>query len=457
MSIWFTLWLGLAGLVAFVWFVRAGAMGPALRQRQVLRSDSYDGPPSEPPHISVLVAAKDEEDNIEACLTGLLDQDYPDYEVIAVDDRSTDATLEIMRRLERRAGGQLRVLTVQALRDGWFGKNNAMRVGVEVASGDWLCFTDADCTYTSRSALSMAMREALTHRADFLSVTPVLETTTIWEKILQPVCALVLIFWFLPKRVNDPSRKTAYANGAFMLMRRSLYDAIGGHERVRTEVNEDVQMARLAKQAGMRLRVVENDDLYRVRMYRTLPEAWRGWSRIFYGCLRTLPRLGVAALLIVLFTLSPWISLLGALAARATAGPADAGAWSLAAAIWAAAVLFEQIVIWRFYGIVRIARPWSLAYALAAATVLGMLVNAMFKSVGATATTWRDTTYRRQRLEATPATVPCPAPAAPRSLPTKTCLRADLEPEMEKRESPQLPLPTKRVFDKCSGFSRRQG
>lgn len=399
MSVWFTLWLTLAGMAGIVWLIRFANIGRILRERQILSSRSYLGPPADAPKVSIIVAAKDEQKNIETSVRGLLDQDYPVYELIVVDDRSRDRTPVILRRLEQEAGGRLRVITVKALRQGWFGKSNAMREGVAVAEGEWLLFTDADCRQTSRRTLSMAMREAAAYESDFLSVTPILDTHAIWERIIQPVCTLALMTWFLPHRVNKPWRKAAYANGAFMLMRRSCYDAIGGYERVRNEMNEDVQMARLAKQMGLGLRVVENDDLYRTRMYDSLPAAWHGWSRLFYGCLGSLRRLSAAALLLALLCILPWASLIIALVGLQSTEVGRATEWSLAAYLWGTAVTLMQLVMWRVYGILRAGRLWSLTYALGASVVVGMLINAMFKVVGARPTTWRGTTYRGHRLE----------------------------------------------------------
>jgi len=360
MPTWFGGWLLLAGGIGMVWAARWYVMGVAMRHRIVLAPDTCDPPLHKPPRISVIVAAKDEEDNIEACITTLLDQNYPNVELIAVDDRSHDRTAAILERLKQRCDSRLRVVTVTSVREGWFGKNNAMREGVAVSSGDWLLFTDADCRQTSRATLSTAMRDALEHNVDFLCITPRLETHTAWERILQPVCALVLIARFQPIRVNDPKSKTAYANGAFMLMRRSCYDAIGGHDCVRTQVNEDIHMARLAKRSGLRLRVVENENLYSVRMYRTLREAWRGWSRIFYGCLTTVPRLALAALLVATFTVVPWVSLVGALVGWTLGSTTGTVPWSLALLVWGCVVGMEQLVTARFYGILRIGRLWSL-------------------------------------------------------------------------------------------------
>lgn len=399
MSVWLDVWLLLAVVIGLVWLVRLANVGRILRKRQVLSSHSYDGPPENAPKVSVLVAAKDEEGSIEACVRSILDQDYPNFELIVVDDRSRDRTPDILRRLEEEATGRLNVITVTALRDGWFGKCNAMREGVQACTGEWLLFTDADCRQTVGGTISVAMREAMAHESDFLSITPVLDMRTAWERIIQPVCTLALMIWFLPHRVNKPWRKTAYANGAFMLMRRSCYEAIGGHERVRTELNEDIHMARFAKGMGLRLRVVENDDLYRTRMYDTPLSAWRGWSRIFCGCLGSATRLIATAALLVVSSIVPWLSLALACAGLAFADGMDRYWWVLATAVWLIVIAIEQLVVLRLYSTVHVKPAWSIGYVLGAAVTVCVLLNATLKTAGATATTWRGTTYRGDRLE----------------------------------------------------------
>lgn len=387
----------LAAFVGLVWFIRLVFMGRAVRDREVLGDASHPQGPPATPMVSVLVAAKDEQDNIETCVRTLLDQDYPNYEVIAIDDRSDDDTPKILARLQDEFSGRLTVITIEQLREGWFGKNNAMRAGIERARGDWFMLTDADCRQTSRRTISVAMAEVLERDVDFLSITPVLEARAWWEHIVQPVCALVLMIWFLPSKVNDPKKKTAYANGAFMLMNRRCYEGIGGHERVRTEVNEDIIMAKLAKKGGFHLRVTENDDLYRTRMYATPREAWRGWSRIFYGSLQTAGRLGRAIGMLSLYSLLPWVSLVVAGMCVALA-VGDAGWWKTALVSWGVAVLLMQVVLWRFYGIVQIGRLWSLCYVGGATVALGMLISALLKVLGATGTNWRGTVYHGNQV-----------------------------------------------------------
>ncbi len=402
MSIGFQVWFVLAGGIGLVWLIRLVTIGSVLRRRCVLKPDAFQGPPENAPRVSVLVAARDEEDNIETCVTTLLDQDYPDFELIVIDDRSRDRTPAILTRLQLQFGDRLRVITVRECLDGWFGKSHAMHVGVAESHGDWLLFTDADCRQTSRHTLSIAMQEANTHGSDFLSIIPMLETRTAWERILQPACSLVLIIRFLPERVNDPRKRIAYANGAFMLMTRRCYDAIGGHERVRARLNEDIELARLAKVGGMRLRVVENHGLYQTRMYPTLPASWRGWSRIFAGAFGSPARVLAACAVVFLVVLVPWVSLGVALIGRAS-GTADvASLWRPAVWTWLTVVILQQLVITRFYAGVGIARAWSFTYILGMTAALGMLFNALFQVLGATTTTWRSSTYRGARTVTQP-------------------------------------------------------
>jgi cellulose synthase/poly-beta-1,6-N-acetylglucosamine synthase-like glycosyltransferase len=346
-----------------------------------------------------VVAARNEEKNIEACVGTLLEQNYPNYEVIAVDDRSDDRTPQLLRALKERGEGKLQVVTVRELREGWFGKNNAMREGVARSTGEWFCFTDADCWFTSDKALTVSIREAQAHQADFLTLLPPLDDPTTWERIVQPACAIMMISWFLPVRVNNPRTRIAYANGQFMLMNRACYEGIGGHERARSELNEDMAMARYAKAEGFRLRVAENSGLTNTRMYQSFAEAWHGWSRIFHGSIPSVAQLALAAFWHVVFAIGPWLSLVVALAGLAVAPASTRAFWAAAAAGWTVAVLAHQSVLWRVYGLMHFRRLYSWAHVLGSVVLVGMLINAITKTLGLTSTTWRGVTYHNGRLK----------------------------------------------------------
>lgn len=382
------------------WLIKLNTLRNYIKRRKVLSSNSFDGPPPDPPRVSLLIAAKDEEDNIDACIASALALDYPNLEIIAIDDRSTDRTPEILARHAQEHKDRLRVITIKQLREGWFGKNNAMHEGAMQSTGEWICMFDADCRQISTRTMTVAVQDALEHEVDFLTITPVLETRTVWEKILMPVCTGILIMWFRPSRCNNPRSRTAYANGAFMMIRRSCYDAIGGHKAVRTEVNEDMLLARRAKQQGFRLRVVENDDLFVSRMYRSFSEIWRGWSRIYYGSFQSVFLLVAAALISTLLPLTPWACTVAALFGWLIAGQNDG--WGSALILWLGAAVTMQLYVAWFYNLLQADRKWSITYALGVCCSLGMLISAMLKTVGATRTTWRGTSYLGSQVVADP-------------------------------------------------------
>jgi cellulose synthase/poly-beta-1,6-N-acetylglucosamine synthase-like glycosyltransferase len=359
MLIFLYVWIIVTALTALVWASRHVQISIAARTMPPLDSRCYPVDVGPLPAISFLVAGKDEEENIEACLRSMCGQDYPN---------------------------------VKELLPGWLGKNNAMRTAIERARGEWLCFTDADCTQVSRRTLRIAMNYALEHRLDFLSILPAHDTQSFWEAVVQPACSGILLIWFNPLVVNNPKSKAAYANGAFMLMRRDCYEAIGRHEAVKAEFNEDMHMARIAKAMGKRLRVISNDDLYTVRMYGSLKATWAGWSRIFYGCFGTLRRLVHAMIAVSFVSIFPWVTLL--ISGIAVASGTDfAAAWKYL--LYAAAVccLAQETVMLRFYALNHTPALYGLLYPVGASVGLGALINAIRRLRHRATITWRGTTY----------------------------------------------------------------
>jgi cellulose synthase/poly-beta-1,6-N-acetylglucosamine synthase-like glycosyltransferase len=376
-----TVWFWITLLIGVAWARRHFDLNRGSREPIL---SAHEPGPADLPSLDMLVAAKDEERNIARCVEGLLAQDYPQVRITIINDRSGDRTGEILDEIAAR-DPRVRPVHVRELPAGWFGKNNAMHQGVAHAAGDWLCFSDADCTYDSPRLLSSAMRFALREDVEFLSVLPRLETGSFWERVVQPVAGAIMVFWFPPHAVNDPRSNRAYANGAFMLMSRKAYDAIGGHEPVRATLNEDMHMARRAKLAKLRLRVIRGGDLYRVRMYTGFAEIWRGWSRIFFGCFGTLPRLLVSLLMLSIFSVGPYVTLVGSLIAGSGA------AWlTLAACV---TILAQQSVMWRFYSITGHPPALALTYPIGAVICLGMTLSAMRRLISGTSTTWRGTSY----------------------------------------------------------------
>ena len=202
-------------------------------------------------------------------------------EVIVVDDGSTDGTAAILRDLASRLP-KLSVLSAGELPAGWVGKNHAAAVGAAAAKGDWLLFTDAD-TFHLPGAMRRALTDAVEHDAAMVSYSPEQEMETWWERAL-----ILQIYWMLSSRytfekVNDPSLPDAAANGQFILVRRDVYESVGGHMASANEMLEDVALARLVKRAGSRLYFASGLGIVRTRMYRSFGAMWEGWTKNLYA------------------------------------------------------------------------------------------------------------------------------------------------------------------------------
>ena len=274
-----------------------------------------------------------------------------------------------------------------------------MRVGVENASGEWYCFIDADCRQTSTKTLSVTMQYAINNNIDFLSVLPILETRSFWERVLQPVCSAIMVMWFRPEKVNNPKSTAAYANGAFMLMKKETYDSIGGHESIKSVVNEDMHLARRTKQIGKRLFVIQNDNLYVTRMYSNFRQTWNGWSRIFCGCFASFKKIIISTLVLCASSLFPFISLIVSLCGLLVASEEHMASMKYVAIFSAITLLIQQSLMVRFYALSHSQKRYAPTYTLGSFIAFGMLINAMFKLSGKSTITWRGTTYRGSKLE----------------------------------------------------------
>jgi len=379
----------LTGLVGLVWVSRH-VLITRERRKSFILTGNHDGPPPNAPLVSVVVAAKDEEEAIESCVQTMLTQDYPNFEVIVCNDRSDDQTGVIVQRLADE-DPRLRLINITDLPDGWYGKPNAMQHGIAAAKGDWIVMIDADCRQLSTRTLSVAMQVAMDEQTDLLSVLPILEMKGFWENVIQPVCGAIMMIWFRPDRVNNPEHPAAYANGAFMLIKRSAYEAIGTHEAVRQELNEDMRMADLTKRAGLRLRVVRSHGLYVVRMYTSLKRIVRGWSRIFFGTFGTLKRLSLSMLVMLLMSILPYVT--GLLGLGLICGGTDSPWWQAGAAVGLAVVAIQLTAIVRFYRLASAKPSLFWTYPLGCLFALLCLGLALRKLLPGAEVVWKSTPY----------------------------------------------------------------
>ncbi len=232
------------------------------------------------PRVTLIAAARNEEDALPAALESFLNLDYPDYEVILVDDDSTDRTGAIADEWARRpeAQGKLRIIHNHSVPPGWRGKVHALHLAEQAATGEWILATDADVIFHP-SALRRAMALAQRDDAQLVTLTPDLEFDSLAEKAVLPAFSILLSGIYPPRLVNDRGSGKALAIGAFILMRREDLEALGGYAKLRGSVVEDLKMAKLFKAGGRRLRYAVAHGLLRTKMYR-------GWGEMFEGLSR---------------------------------------------------------------------------------------------------------------------------------------------------------------------------
>ncbi|HEY9786454.1 MAG TPA: glycosyltransferase family 2 protein [Candidatus Obscuribacterales bacterium] len=279
--------VSLAGLT-FVFFSRFRRIPePSLSREQL-------------PFVSVIVPARNEELKIGRCLESLAKQTYQRYEIIVVDDRSVDSTASIIQQIANRYP-RINFIKGRETPNGWIGKCNALVQAVPHASGEWLLFTDADTCHTPDS-LRYAVDYAITSGTDLVSFMPVQELGSFWERVVMPVLLGSFLVGDPFNTINDPEDDRAYAYGQYILVKREVYEAVGGHFAVKDQILDDIMLARTVKGQGYQLTAADGQPLYSVRMYQNLETLWYGWTKNAYALIECNP--GYLAIILSLINVS---------------------------------------------------------------------------------------------------------------------------------------------------------
>jgi cellulose synthase/poly-beta-1,6-N-acetylglucosamine synthase-like glycosyltransferase len=337
------------------------------------------------PRVSLVAPARNEERNIEAAVRSLMKLDYPDLEITLVNDRSTDSTGRILDRLAAEFP-QLNVVHLTGLPPGWLGKNHAMHVGADRSTGEWLLFTDADIVFEP-TTLRRTIAYALENGIDHLAATPDAQMPT-W--FLQAFVVMFSMFFALFVRiwsVRNPKSTAHIGIGAFNLVRKDVYQAVGGHERIRMRPDDDLKLGKIVKLGGYRQDVVHGTGMVAVEWYPTVSAAIRGLEKNVFSAFEYNP---VVALLMslqpLLLNVWPFVAVF------VVSGPARWVYVAVCLALWYSAWITARAM----------KAPQSCALAFPLCVLLfvyiqwrSMLLNYYYGGIR-----WRDTHYSLAELRA---------------------------------------------------------
>lgn len=382
------LFFGFSIIVLFVWGARAKrALKTLLHSPKILPEQG------DPVAVSVtmIVPAKNEEKNIRACIESLLLQDHPDFEILVVNDNSTDRTEPILQELGAAripdhgrplGASRLRYLNSQPTPPGWTGKNYALHQAIPHARGEWLLFTDAD-TRHSTGCLSASLKYAIREKLQLLSLLPRCLAETFCERAIQPTAMGFTGLWFPIEKINDPSNPMVFGNGQYLLIHRNHYETIGGHSAVRGEFLEDFALVRRTKEYGARPGIALGMEIFGTRMYGCLGEIWRGWRRIYLHAFQSRPGCLMAKALSVFFfsllpcLIFPWILL-------------QAGSLYAASGVCLGVSLVIMLsALWQTHKILRTSRSYVILHPAAALCIFLILLDAFRMAVTHQKTVWR--------------------------------------------------------------------
>ena len=375
--------LVLFGVIAFFWIFHGlrivyGAMRLPWLKNFAPAADA-DCPP-----ISLLFAARDEEEKLPGALATLAELDYPHLQIVAVDDRSGDATGRILDEFAA-IHSQLKVVHLRELPPGWLGKPHALQKAYEASSGEWLLFTDADVKFKP-DVLRRAVTLARDRKLDHLTLVIDMEMRGFWEKVLMTFFGLAFHLGNDPYNVSNPNSRAYVGVGAFQLMSRAAYEASGTHRRLAMEVLDDMKLSKLVKQAGLRSGVGVSEDAVIVRWQSGLGNLLRGTTKNFFAAFGYSLPFAIAGMTgMLILNVLPFF------------GVALGSGWiRVFSAVAVGIALTFQIGV----NIAMRVSPWyALTYPVGAVFFCYMVVRSTVVTLWQGGVTWRGTFYRLEELK----------------------------------------------------------
>jgi glycosyltransferase involved in cell wall biosynthesis len=227
--------------------------------------------------VSVIIPARNEEELIGKCLSSLLNQKHPNYEIIVIDDDSSDKTIEKIQSLTNT--DKIRIIKAGKKPEGWIGKNWPCYIGYKYSKGNYLLFTDADTIHYPNS-IQDSLFTLLEEELDVLTVVPNLIYPTFIVKMVLPILSIFMFSRYSPIRVNDPKIKLGYLFGSFFIMSKTIYEEIGTHKSVKAEIVEDGALGKKIKECGFQLRMFRGEDILSAYWARDFHTLWNSLKRL---------------------------------------------------------------------------------------------------------------------------------------------------------------------------------
>lgn len=335
------------------------------------------------PELSIVIAARNEAHKIEAALTSLLVQDYPDYEILVVNDRSDDGTGDILRRMEN-AHDHLRVIHVETLPEAWLGKNHALQKGFEATCGEFVLFTDADVHFAPNT-LRRAVHYMQSHKLDHLASIPHLINAKPSMRLIIPAFSVFFLMNTQPWRINDPNSDKHIGVGAFNMVRRSALQEAGGFEPKRLRPDDDLMLGKLLKSTGHKPGYVMSDEQVAVEWYTTGGETIRGLEKNAFAHFDYRPGLTSALMLAALYL--SFMPIVGILLLPSLSG-------------WLSLCALTGMLGFAMYTTRLIKMPvfWGLLFPIGSLMVVYATLRSMFLTLKRGGIIWRDTFYPLEQL-----------------------------------------------------------
>ncbi|GFO55790.1 glycosyl transferase [Geomonas sp. Red276] len=375
-------WVALVTLVLTV----LAAVDLVIGNRSVsaLRDVSPEGA-GDPPRVSLIVAARNEERHIRAAVESMLALSYPNYEIIAVDDRSDDQTGTLLNELARRHT-RLKVIHIDALPPGWLGKNHALWVGSQRATGELLLFTDADI-YMEKTVLTRAVTFLKERRLDHLAVTPSLQMPTLFLSMFGAAFAIYFSLFSRPWKARNPKSRSHIGIGAFNMVRAEAYQRVDGHQAIRLRPDDDIKLGKVLKLTGFRADVAYAPEYLSVEWYDSLKAVVKGLEKnAFSGADYSIPLVLAGVVFHTLCSIWPFIAVL------VTTGYVQLINLAVVALIMLAAADTA-----RFHG----SRPWyAIGYPVTSVFFVYILLRTMTLNLIQGGIYWRGTFYSLKELRA---------------------------------------------------------